>query len=74
MQIFAHKNYKCGLFFPIRAGYAKPEINLPWPHSHPYLTQLIHVSYDSQERLKRSKAFFVSSSLCTPTDGKMTDP
>ena len=32
MQIFAHKNYKCGLFFPIRAGYAKPEINLPWPY------------------------------------------
>ena len=33
MRIFAHKNYKCGLFFPMRAGYAKPEINLPWPYS-----------------------------------------
>ena len=31
MGIFAEKNCKCGLFFPMRAGYAKPEINLPWP-------------------------------------------
>ena len=31
MRFFVHKNYKCGLFFPMRAGYAKPEINLPWP-------------------------------------------
>ena len=28
---FLEKKCKCGVFFPMHAGYAKPEINLPWP-------------------------------------------
>ena len=40
-------------------------------HSHPYLTQIIHIAYDSQERLKCSKAFYVSSSSSTPPGGKI---
>ena len=48
MRIFAHKNYKCGLFFPMRAGYAKPEINLPWPKSEgkqPIMAYCIHTAW-----------------------------
>ena len=49
MRIFAHKNYKCGLFFPMGAGYAKPEINLPWPNHRDVSVGLtsvvIHMNY-----------------------------